>query len=826
MSTLAPRYFLRAYYVNSAQAEFAFSRDFSTGPVVNPTKDKIEALLPPEGNIQTVRPETGDSSIGRMVLRLVDLGGEITRYISAAELTLATALSVGGGETEVVFNQTPDGLPAKGTLEIENERIRYTARDDALKKVTGITRAVDGTSLAAHSTGTLVRNGEQLRPGNRVQVFEGSETTEETGYVSYTVMDIVSRTRPGPEPVFVLEAQDVQRFTRKTIFVTATPSVPVGRSGNPILVLSQVYQTDIGIPAARLDIAGLSALSSDADFSGQTYSFTIKDPQDAQEWVRLLHRATGIWPFVKRDGKLSAKKIRLPSGGPFPPLTEANIVGVPQWFATDDRIINQISIRYDWDLAALPGAFQTVDTFEDVESRTRFGIQTSLVIESKGINTAQAGGTIAQKVAKRIFDRYRFPSEGFVARVFFAALRDFDIGDFVDFTHSQVINLKTGKKGITNAVCEVLDIRPVFGIGGPDQPPHLIVTLINTGVLTSAVNPSPTSVILTIAPPANVTGFAASQNGAMINFKWTQVTSAGLAGYEIRYGPRLSGLTYATAQPLTRVTRGTAITNAHVPPGDWRFFIKAINTGGGESVTAAQVDLVVTNTFDVIDQVPQEPNWLGTKTGFIRHQVLVDQAGTLKGVLIPDSQDASIDLDNFDWIDLFVVNPVPTCSYESPEMDVGFDDIIRAWALWSAVLGPGVASGIADLLVEIDYRKAADAYGGFRPWSIGNVEARFLKFKITETTVNGLARVDSMIPTADLAERTEKKVGVTVAAGGTQITFDKAYHRKPTVQVTGEGDVARIGQAENIATTGFKAHAFNVSGSSVGGTVTWEAVGV
>ncbi|MDZ4375757.1 MAG: hypothetical protein U1C74_30615, partial [Phenylobacterium sp.] len=670
-----------------------------------------------------------------MVLGLVDVNGDVTRYVSAAELTLATALSAGGGETEVVFNETPDGLPSKGTLEIESERIRYTARDDVNKKVTGATRAVDGTSLAAHGTGTLVRNGEQLRPGNRLQLFEGADVTAESGYNSYSVMDIIARSKPGPEPLYVIEAQDVQRFTRRTVFIAATPSAPVTRSGNPMTLLKNFYLTDVGIPTARVDTAGLDNLANDADFLNQVYEYIIKEPRGARDWARLLHLASATWPFVTRDGKISAKKIRLPGAGPFPVLSEANIVGVPQWTPTDDRIINQISVRYDFDLAELPGEFRTVDTFEDVESRNRHGIQASLTIETEGIKTTQSGSTIAQKVAKRIFDRYRFPTEAFSCRVLFSALRSFDIGDFVDFTHSQVTNLKTGKKGITNAVCEVLDIRPVFGVAGPDEPPHLIVTLINTGVLTSAANPSPTSIILDQTAPAalaglalvsggslvftnedgtinarikatwtastdtlvtrpggkilcqikknadsiyntqvlvqggeaeaffdnlkvgtaydvriaainvhgvqgsfstvtnhvvlgktarpqDVTGFSVAQNGPVVNFKWNQVADDDLAGYEVRFAPRLSAVPWESAAPVTKVTRGTAITNAFVPPGDWRFYLKAFNTTGLDSATAVAVDRVITNTFDVIDQLVQEPNWLGTKTGFIRHQML------------------------------------------------------------------------------------------------------------------------------------------------------------------------------------------------------------
>ncbi|MDZ4340440.1 MAG: hypothetical protein U1B94_09560, partial [candidate division NC10 bacterium] len=151
---------------------------------------------------------------------------------------------------------------------------------------------------------------------------------------------------------------------------------------------------------------------------------------------------------------------------------------------------------------------------------------------------------------------------------------------------------------------------------------------------------------------------------------------------------------------------------------------------------------------------------------------------------------------------------------------------IRTFCELKAVLGPGVVGGLADPTLEIAFRNAADSFGAYQPWTIGQVEARYIKYRITQLSADGLIRVDRMVPTADLIERTEKAVGVPIAAGGTQITFGKQYHRKPSVQITVEGATALIATAENIATTGFKGHVFNTGGTNVGGTVTHEAVGV
>jgi predicted phage tail protein len=110
--------------------------------------------------------------------------------------------------------------------------------------------------------------------------------------------------------------------------------------------------------------------------------------------------------------------------------------------------------------------------------------------------------------------------------------------------------------------------------------------------------------------PADVTGFSASQNGEVVNFRWVQVVDNDLAGYEIRFGER-ENTNWPSATALTKVTRGTAITNAMVPMGDWTFFIKAIDTTGNESANAAQTNAVVSATFATVLQRQQAPDWTG-----------------------------------------------------------------------------------------------------------------------------------------------------------------------------------------------------------------------
>jgi len=316
------------------------------------------------------------------------------------------------------------------------------------------------------------------------------------------------------------------------------------------------------------------------------------------------------------------------------------------------------------------------------------------------------------------------------------------------------------------------------------------------------------------AAPADVTGFSASQNGDVVNFRWNQVPDLDLEGYEIRFGP--VGGTFADATPLTEVTRGTAITNAQVPPGTWTFHIVAIDTSGNRSLNPTTATATIAATFDIILESEQAPRWHGTLTGFVRHYT---------GVLAPDSTSLAGDL-GWETFDQFVPNPVAQAVYEAPEQDVGFDDTVRVWADVASALGPGETTGVADPSYEIDYRLAAGAYDGFEPWTIGNVDARFVKQRIVLATAKGVAKITGFKPTVDLKERSEGAKGVAVAAGGATIAFARAFHLTPRVKVVADGASARIATKANVSTTGFTAHVFDTAGTDVGGTVDWEATGV
>ena len=152
-----------------------------------------------------------------------------------------------------------------------------------------------------------------------------------------------------------------------------------------------------------------------------------------------------------------------------------------------------------------------------------------------------------------------------------------------------------------------------------------------------------------------------------------------------------SPITWKNSNVLTRVTRGTQLTTAALPPGDWTLLIKAFDTSRNESANAVTVDITVENRNDIVIDAVENPRWEGTLAGFVKHDV--------SGWLVPDSNNLASD-DDFDTFDVFVPNPFPIAIYEAAEIDIGFDSSVRAYAELEGVLGPG-ETGSADPFLAV-----------------------------------------------------------------------------------------------------------------------------
>lgn len=491
----APVYFCDFRHVKSqgAGVDYGFSRHFATGVVASPSVTKLPYMNRVSGNTQTVEPELGRSSIGNLKLEFLDVkadgtNGEMLKYIASGTAVLNGALTAGA--TTVPITGSTDGYPSVGTIEITTsavtERIRYTGK--TASSFTSCTRGVDGTTGAAHNNADPVLNGEQIRAGQRVVLYAGYGPLAEADYMSFSKMEVVEVLLLADGVSFCIECADILRTTRRTIFLTASETAPVVLTGNPLTLLLQVListgagtnwsgagtnydvlsaNNGLALPYQLVDIAGIEALRT-SDFPSDTYSFSITQPQLGKDFLELeICKTTNCYPLVKQDGKLSLRRYKLNVGTPTGDLLtmNGNNIRAWQWVAGYSRIINVIIFDYDWGITGAKGVFGKREIFTQGASVLKYGKRAPLVIQSRGITTANGGAAIAQARATEVARRFA-ERPGMLSLSTFYQKHPLEAGDQVPVTYANIPNDRTGLRGFTSEVFETLDFRPNFGPEG------------------------------------------------------------------------------------------------------------------------------------------------------------------------------------------------------------------------------------------------------------------------------------------------------------------------------------------------------------------------
>lgn len=92
--------------------------------------------------------------------------------------------------------------------------------------------------------------------------------------------------------------------------------------------------------------------------------------------------------------------------------------------------------------------------------------------------------------------------------------------------------------------------------------------------------------------PSNVSNLSSTISSSGVRLEWSPVSDLDVREYEIRYGAASSTWATALANGSVRV-RATSFTYPTFRTGEWRFFVKAVDTSGNESVETATILLSV-----------------------------------------------------------------------------------------------------------------------------------------------------------------------------------------------------------------------------------------
>lgn len=368
-------------------------------------------------------------------------------------------------------------------------------------------------------------------------------------------------------------------------------------------------------------------------------------------------------------------------------------------------------------------------------------------------------------------------------------------------------------------------------------------------------------------PPPDVKILNAVQNDENVVFRWSKVETPDIAGYEIRYGPRQTA-TFESSIKIAEATKSTISTEADIPVGDFRFFIKAVDTSGNFSRQAATRDLVVRTLYKDVRRTIHNPDWNNGKIqGFTRvgnslqvdsdvesyyQSDIVDLEFDAKNVrvwanigvgqsdvdfsesygLISDDAiigtedyglltDASSDFDDFGKISFGLSVSDPSIIYE-----ISFRNDGENWPNLSEttnyrkITRPVTESENYGLIsdAEIEFENY-DTLMTWTQWTKGQIDARFITQRIrilpTGDERKGVL-LRSFETVADVQEKIEVLQEKTIEPGGTRFEFENKFHFKPVVAATVESENDLFAIRKNLDTSGVTFVVRDSNGNDVG----------
>ena len=352
------------------------------------------------------------------------------------------------------------------------------------------------------------------------------------------------------------------------------------------------------------------------------------------------------------------------------------------------------------------------------------------------------------------------------------------------------------------------------------------------GALVSAWSDSVThTVIGKSTPPPDIQFFNVLQNGETAVFRWQQVVAPDIDSYEIRFGDP-NNSTWEDSIRIVDATKSSTIAQADVPPGNWKFYIKALDTAGNTSVNAAERIAEITTDFESVSVVNHHPNWTtGTYTNFsLLGDFLVQDDATQEAIYEADVVDLGFQAVNsrvWATINIGASTVERTENYgtigEEEQVFIAYGlitDSVTENLDYGELL---VSAPVSDpnIFYEVAWSDDNVTFTDWRSWSRGSIDARYVKQRIrvvpTED-VRSIKVLRAFTTVIDFFPRTERQQNLTVAPGGTTFNFDREFNNPPIVVGTVESASSLYVVRRAVTTTSVTFSILDSSGNDVGGT--------
>lgn len=339
----------------------------------------------------------------------------------------------------------------------------FTNHKPWIKSISRRTQKINdlrGSSALSDLKFTVLDKGNSITADFPGFIFEGKKVTVKTGFSSLVEGDfvtvfegVIDRVDAGDNNnTYTFVCKNKARATKEKVYLIGDDAVnPVSKDnlktveGNPLQILRDILLTELSVPAGNVDTARIDAYR-DTIFAGYTFRFELKNSVEAKKFLEQeILAPLGGYLWTNYLGKVSVNF--------FSPLatddldafqaTDQNLLDIPVPKQTE--LINVVTHRFD-------NAGSEFNS-ENVEiwgaSETKYGMQGSHILQSKGMRSTLQGFTLSRFIAKSIFNSYGDKNLALSGKLFWTAVK-LEPGDFLTLTHNKVPDRGSGVVGITS----------------------------------------------------------------------------------------------------------------------------------------------------------------------------------------------------------------------------------------------------------------------------------------------------------------------------------------------------------------------------------------
>lgn len=323
--------------------------------------------------------------------------------------------------------------------------------------------------------------------------------------------------------------------------------------------------------------------------------------------------------------------------------------------------------------------------------------------------------------------------------------------------------------------------------------------------------------------PSDVPSITGIEIGGEVRLSWQPATDIDIWRYEVRWGN--TSATWDTATLLDRVD-GLRLLTRDIPPGTFRFFVKAIDSIQQYSTNAVYVDITVTldTRAFLVDQYNltysaaassniYEDLW---RNGTYKRW---SEIGTAAGTLFPSTASS--------YTDIAAAYDVGSASeWESAQVDFG--QVYTGTFAFSITAFSALGSGDS-ITLNYEVSETGSAWDTYTTSSF-KASARYARIRVTAASTNALLQNGTPSVRLDVVVREESGTVTTNASAAATVTLSQDYDFANWVGLTPSGTAARYAVYDNIVVgsspASFDVYLFDSSGTQISGDVAWRFQGV